>query len=337
MRKTNLDLIRVIAIMAVVFGHTIMLFWDFDPATPVWAVYNLLWLLVRGFLMLFFMISGTLFLSRDRLPFKKHMRRVGHMLLLFYGWSLVLNGIDTLFLHYWTDSGTFLTRFLGGYFHLWFLPTMALCYCVLPLLHGLRYGDRDNIRKGTVLLFAIVTVSTTLNAIPDKPAWLTAALAPYKLQQLQYFVIMPMGWQLYEHRLTGKKLGVLGIAAVLSCVLFAWLNRAYALRVGAASDVYYKDLSISAGLMGAFVYSLLLGVRALPARAAGVLKTLSTCTMGVYLLHPVLIDALRSRHWELSHYSALWLFPLCYCVFLLVPLGISWIMLKIPGLRNTIT
>ena len=53
MRKTNLDLIRVIAIMAIVLGHTIMLFWDFNPASPAWGVYNMLWLFVRGFLMLF--------------------------------------------------------------------------------------------------------------------------------------------------------------------------------------------------------------------------------------------------------------------------------------------
>ena len=284
-----------------------------------------------------FMVSGTLFLSREQLPFRKHLSRILHLLLLFYGWSLLCNGIDSLFLHYWTGNGTFLTRVLGGYFHLWFLPTMAMCYCVLPLLHGLAYGDENNVWKGTVLLFLIVTVSTTLNAIPDKPEWLTAVLEPYDLRQFQYFVIMPMGWQLYKRRLSRKEIWLLGAAAVAACAFFARLNREYAIRIGTAADAYYKDLSISAGLMGAFVYSLLLGIREIPERFASILKTLSTCSLGVYLIHPVLIDALRSQHLDLAQYSALWLFPLCYCGFLFLPLGMSWCMLKIPGFKKLIT
>ena len=66
MRKASLDVCRVLACMMVVLGHTGMLFWDFDPAAPAWAVYNLLCVILRSSVLLFFMVSGTLFLMTLR-------------------------------------------------------------------------------------------------------------------------------------------------------------------------------------------------------------------------------------------------------------------------------
>ncbi len=337
MRNSNLDLARVAAILAIVLGHTMMIFWDFDPASPAWAVYNLMWILVRGTLMLFFMISGTLFMNRKKLDFRRHMRRTLHLLALFYLWSFLCSAIDARFLHYWTRDTAFLPLVLGGYFHLWFLPTMAMCYCALPLLHGLAHGDRDNVWRGSVLLFAIVTVRTTLGAIPGKPEWLEAALRPYDLYYFRYFVIMPIGWQLYERRLSKRALGILGAVTLAACLLFAWLNRRHAISVGAAVDTYYGDLTVTAGLMAAFLYSLFLRVPELPPRVGRLMQSLSACSFGVYLIHPIVIDALRSRHLDLTQYSALWLFPLCYLCFLLLPLALSALLLRIPGLRRLVS
>jgi polar amino acid transport system permease protein len=142
--------------MMVVLGHTGMLFWDFDPAAPAWAAYNLLCVFLRSSVLLFFMVSGTLFLGREKLDFKKHLKRAVHMLVLYYVWSLILNGIDALFLRYHTPGEDFLSLVLWGYFHLWFLPTMAMCYCALPLLHGMLHNNHDNVRRGAILLAAIV-------------------------------------------------------------------------------------------------------------------------------------------------------------------------------------
>ena len=39
----------------------------------------------------------------------------------------------------------------------------------------------------------------------------------------------------------------------------------------------------------------------------------------------------------LTKYSAVWLYPLSCACFLLIPLGLSRVMLKIPGLRKLVT
>ena len=63
----------------------------------------------------------------------------------------------------------------------------------------------------------------------------------------------------------------------------------------------------------------------------------SVCSFGVYLLHPLFLDIVRSRHWDLTRYSAVWLYPLCYLCFLLGPMALTWVMLKIPGLRKLVS
>ena len=82
MRKAGLDLCRILACLAVVTVHTVMLFWDIDPAAPAWAVWNCLTLVVRLGVPLFFVISGALLLGREKLDLRRHLRRTLHLILL---------------------------------------------------------------------------------------------------------------------------------------------------------------------------------------------------------------------------------------------------------------
>ncbi len=337
MRKASLDVCRVLACMAVVLGHTGMLFWEFDPAAPAWAVYNLLCVILRSSVLLFFMVSGALFLGREKLDFKKHMKRAGHMLALFYVWSLICNGIDALFFHYWTPGENFWQLVLQGYFHLWFLPTMALCYCALPLLHGLAHGNRENAERGALLLAAIVSIVCTLKLIPDESGWLGALLKPYDLHYFRYFVMMPVGWVLYQKELSNRQLGLLGLAALSAMLLIAWANRRYSVSIGEPSARFYEDLTVSSVLTACFVFCACKRIETLPRRLAGFVRLFSVCSFGIYLMHPLFLDAVRSRHWDLTRFSALWLYPLCYLCFLLLPLCLTWVLLKIPGLKKLVT
>jgi len=337
MRKASLDVCRVLACMAVVLGHTGMLFWEFDPAAPAWAVYNLLCVILRSSVLLFFMVSGALFLGREKLDFKKHMKRAGHMLALFYVWSLICNGVDALFLHYWTPGENFWKLVLQGYFHLWFLPTMAMCYCALPLLHGLSHGNRENAVRGALLLAAIVSVCSTLKVMPDESGWLAALIKPYDLQYFRYFAMMPLGWVLYQKGPSKRQLGLLGFSALTAVLVIAWLNRRYSISIGEPSARLYEDLTVSSVLTACFVFCACKRIEALPPRLTGFVRLFSVCSFGIYLMHPIFLDAVRSRHWDLTQYSALLLYPLFYLCFLLLPAALTWVMLKIPGLRKLVT
>ena len=336
MRKAGLDLCRIAACLAVVSIHTVMLFWDFDPAAPAWAVFNFLSLAVRFGVPLFFMLSGALLLGRERLDFGKHLRRTGHFVLLFYLWSLIGYGLDAALFHVWTPGGDFLSLVLSGYYHEWFLAALVLCYCAVPLLHGLIHGERDNARKGAWLLCGVVIGLATLSAVPDKPPILAALLAPWKLSDLRYLVYFLLGWQLDGKKLTRRGLGLLGASALAVLLLFARLNRTCALSLGQAAGPYYGYLLLPAALTAAFVFCLCQQAEAVSPRAAGLLQRLSGCVFGVYLLHPLCIDALRGLHLPFESHSALWLLPACYLGFLLTSLGLTALLKKLPLLRELV-
>ena len=337
MRKAEFDLCRIVACIAVVAIHTVMLFWDFDPASPIWRFWNFLSLAVRFGVPLFFMLSGALLLGRPTLDFRRHLRRLLHFLLLYYLWTLLYRVLDLRFLHLWATEPDFPGLVLSGYYHLWFLPAIALCYCALPLLHGLAYGEWENVRRGALLLACVVIVLSTLGAVPEKPAWLAALLLPYRLEDLRYLVYMLLGRLLAERRLSGKALALLGLAALAALLCFAALNRHCAIAAGKAVDVYYGYLQLPAALTACFVFALCRRLASRAAKHAGLLQGLSECSLGVYLTHPIFVDLLRSRHWDLARFSAVWLFPLCLLSFLLLSFAAAWVLKKLPLLRRLVS
>lgn len=336
MRKASLDLCRIVACLAVVMIHTVMLFWDFDPLVPTWALYNFLSLAVRFGVPLFFMLSGALLLGRETLDLKKHLGRTGRFVLLFYVWSLLCYGLDAAFFHVWTPGANFLSLVLSGYYHEWFLPALVLCYCALPLLHGLMYREEKNVRAGVWLLCGLAVLLTGLSSVPNKSPLFAALLGPWQLSDLRYLVYFLLGWRLRDKKLSGRALALLGLAALACLLFFAHCNRAYAVSVGEAIGIYYGYLQLPAALTAVFAFCLCQRLETVPSRLAGCLRTLSSCAFGVYLMHPVVIDALRARHLDFTDYNTLWFFPACYLGFLLLPLAATLLLQKLPLLRELV-
>lgn len=336
MRRAELDLCRVIACLAVAAIHTAMLFWDFSPAAPAWAFWNLFSLAVRFGVPLFFLLSGALLLGRETLDFRRHLRRILHLIVLFYVWSALCRLIDAACGRVWMDGTPLKLLILQGYYHLWFLPALALCYCALPLLHAAIHGGADNLRRGARLLFFVVLALAVLDAVPDRPDWLSALLSPWRLSHFRYLLYLPLGWILAERTLSTRALTALGLAALASLLVLARLNRLAALAAGRAVDAYYGYLTPSAALGACFVLALCRRLAPWAAKRAAPLQRLAGCTLGVYLLHPVFIDLLRGRV-DFAAHSAVWLFPAAYLAAVLIPLGLTLLLKKLPPLNKLVT
>ena len=336
MRRAELDLCRVIACLAVAAIHTVMLFWDFSPASPVWAFWNLLSLAVRFGVPLFFLLGGALLLGRERLDFRRHLHRILHLIVLFYVWSALCRCLDAACGRVWMDGTPLGLLILRGYYHLWFLPALALCYCALPLLHAAIHGGADNLRRGAALLFGVVLALAVLDAVPDKPDWLSALLSPWRLSHFRYLIYLPLGLLLAERKLSARALTALGLAALASLLLTAFLNRRASLAAGKAVEVYYGYLTPSAALGACFVLALCRRLAPWAEKRAAPLQTLAGCTLGVYLMHPILIDLLRGRV-DFAAHSAVWLFPLSYLAAVLIPLGLTLLLKKLPLLNKLVT
>lgn len=254
MRKYSLDICRIIACMAVVMIHTLMLFWEFDPSVPLWALYNLAAIIVRCGVPLFFMISGALLLGREELNIRKHIKRTFHFVALYFIWSAFYVLIDGAFLKVWYNSPDWTEILFGSYYHLWYLPAIILCYTFVPLLHGLIHNKSVNDKYAVLLFLVLVVPVLNLSLIDKKPLWLELLLQHFDLGYLKYLGYMLLGWWLSEHPVRGRKLLLLGVVAAFAVLIFSQINLQYSRSIGLPSARYYDYCSIAMVLLSSFVF-----------------------------------------------------------------------------------
>ena len=161
-------------------------------------------------------------------------------------------------------------------------------------------------------------------------------MSPWRLSHFRYLIYFLLGRLLTRRTLSARALTALGLAALASLLLLARLNRLAALTAGRAVDVYYGYLTPSAALGACFVFALCRRLVPWAEKRAATLQKLAGCTLGVYLLHPVFIDLLRGRV-DFAAHSAVWLFPASYLAVVLIPLGLTLLLQRLPPLNKLVT
>ncbi len=328
-RIIGLDVCRSIACMGVVMAHTVMLFWDFDPSSPVWRVYNAAELILRISIPLFFMISGAIVLNRPELDSRRHLKKIGLYLGLFYIWSLIFAVLDRTVIHAWSDE-SFWSLFAGGYYHLWFLPSFALCYAALPVLHSAVNGEKADLRF-PILLFVLFVV---LKALPSPPEPMRSFVSAYRFEDLRYLGYMLLGWWLYNNRLSAKQLAVLGVCAAVSAAVFARLNLSASVSACQASTLYYSETGLSTALGAGFIFCLCCRISSMPPFLERTAAAVSRLSLGIYLTHVLFIDLLRGT--DLTFASGIILVPAIFVGTFAASMLLTLCISKLPVLRRLV-
>lgn len=336
MRKYSLDVCRAVCCLTVVFGHTMMFFWDFDPAMPSWAIHNFISTFARHTLCLFFMISGALLLGRKTLNLKKHFKKIGNYIVLMFVWGFIFAYIDNKFWHVWYIDASFTQLVFGGYYHLWYLSALVQCSLFLPLLHSAIHKTELNIRYCFfIILYAVLLVNTAY--LPNKPQWLEMLLRLFDPSYIKYLVYFFLGWWLFEHELSGKQLTVLGVLSFAAVCVYAWLNRRHSISIGMADSLFYDFLSPAMVLLSSFAFCLYKKIKTVPSFINPVLNELLTCSFGIYLIHPPLVSLLKSMHLGSAQISFFILAPIIYLFFLGFSMLCTMLLRRIPGLRYLVS
>lgn len=139
-RIVYLDLLRIVAIFAMMLLHVSAINWYALPVTsPQWQVLNADDSLVRFCVPVLLMISGSQLLNLQKaLPLNKLFRtKILRLITAFAFWSLMYTLIDharrTSTIN--PDVLVSMTKaFIVGHYHLWFLMTLLGLYLIVPLL-----------------------------------------------------------------------------------------------------------------------------------------------------------------------------------------------------------
>ena len=302
-RTVYLDLLRVLAMVGVVGIHvSARHFVDVPLDSSAWRAMNLWDGLVRWAVPMFAMVSGALFLNpgrtvRARAIFTKYLPRI---LLAFVFWSALYALIACR-----GDGWTFLTQFVRGHYHLWFLYMLAGLYLIVPLLRRITASEHLTwyfLALSAVFTFAVPDVlllaqeidrSRGLGLWPLLTDVQQYTMFSFTLGFVPYFML---GCALHTRRLTRRETLILCALGLLGFVLAPVLNARYSVRTGYAQVEFfaYNRFCVLFQTTGMFAAAKAFAER-LPERVQRIVVRLAAYSFGVYLTHPLVLDLLVPR------------------------------------------
>ncbi len=335
-RRYELDLTRICACLMVVLLHTAATGWRIDPWLPEWRYYNLADMMVRAGVPLFFMISGALFLSKRDFAIGKFLRRhVAFLLLLFVVWSSFYRWNSWRLQPADTDMHDFVLGVIGGHYHLQFLIFQCILYLLLPILHACIHGKKMDVRY-LLALFGLVLIKENLSLLPNLPDILAALLG-----KVDYTLVVYAGYMVLGYWLSGRTYprGTRAVClAVYTAVtlLGAWCNRWYSIQQGAPKEWLYGYLCVTTLIQAVCIFSFFQTLRGAEIKYPRALLELSANTLGIYLLHPFVLEALKRRGISVALSVPLKSIPFIFVLVVAICLAMTAVLRRIPLVRKLI-
>lgn len=338
------DLIRVVAAFSVVVMHTIMPIWDAaPPASSAWQVANVFRALGCFCVPVFVMVSGMFFLDPDKpMPIRKIYRKyIFRIAVIYYFWSLVY-AVFRCVVYYGKIDLMVLERIfriaVRGHHTLWFLIMLVGLYIITPLLRVItQHASRRLLELFLLLSFLFAgCLPTVLNACGEG---VVKQLGDYYLSNLNLHFVLGFtgyyiaGYYFKTYSLSKRKQQVLyaaGLAGVAATIgLTAWES----VNTGQTFSLLYEQLAPNIMLMGAAVFVLIKEhssrVCSHP-KAGKIIRQLSSCTLGIYLVHDLINRIFAACGWDILHYPPLLIIPLYTLAVFFISFGIVFLLKKIP-------
>ncbi len=321
-----------------VLAH-VVLYPSLRGSGPLWAQ-SLFYTASRVAVPLFFMASGFLLLGKQESYGDFFRKRALRVFVPFIVWSLIYlawnadlsPGPITL----GTVGDAFL-RILRGprAAHLWFFYVLISLYLFTPVLRVFTINAR---MKDLVYFCGLwFLLDPALNLLRHELGlqvgfeflFITGYIGYYVLGHLLAKVQVTRAW-------------VIGAAVTLVMMLALVFAAVYAGQQSAQYDQFYEGyLSVPVVLMTAAAFVL---VRAagpsLGTRISGWLRPLSAASLGIYLLHVLVLDlldmAVAPRLGGPSFGSSIWMMPLTAVSGFLVCWAVVWLLQRLPVVRYAV-
>lgn len=249
--------------------------------------------MVRGSVPVFFMLSGALFLPRKGLDLRAFLKK--HVLYLtgiFFLWSLIYAVGERVAAGSFGSVYDFFLSVAWGHYHMWFLPAMVVCYLFMPPVISALHGEKLDIRY-LLFLFALFGLLWTNFNLTPKPAYILNRLTlNLTLDYLPYLGYAVWGYWLSTKPLPRKTLWLAPVIFLLTTAATAAGNRWYSGFKGEADGWLFSYFSFSSFLQASCIFCFFSALGGREFKRTGLIRSLSDCTLGVYLIHPMMINLL---------------------------------------------
>ncbi len=340
------DYLRIIAICAIVILHiATQNFHTVEINSYSWNIFNVYDSLTRWGVPIFVMISGALFLNKNQ-PIKKlYKKNILKTVVILLVWTLLYDIWQPLILHNNLSIKEFFIHLSTNPNYLWFLYMLIGLYMVVPFLKKI-VENKKTMQYFLLLAFIFAFLIPELIGIVSLKSSFVANLIENKVASLQLFMILGftgyfvLGHYLNKNNLTKKTeiviyiFGILGLLFTILASLFSSIHN------NELITFFYENMTINVAAMSVAVFVFFknhFNLNDLTSKRNKRLQLLSRCSLGVYLTHVFIIDALNIFfNINSLSFNPILSIPLLSVSVLIISYCISIILYKIPHIGKWI-
>lgn len=339
-----IEVLRVLATFAVVFIHVAGKNWYGEIGSYNWNVFTAYSGLVKFCVPIFFMISGALFLRKDK---KLNMKRlffhnILHLVVFLIFWSAcyhVLNVIRSGQTLTFAELLNFSKNIIKGNTEIffWFVYAMIGLYIILPIVKAFVNGaEKSQLLYFVILCFLFNSVYVLISKIPAlNPIFMNMAKLEIHITggYLGYFVL---GYYLaqYPPKAAARRLlYVLGTLGIIISTLVTWK---VCVTGGEYSEAYFNYLFPGVVLwsVAVFLFGQVHGDKLL--KLKGFIGLASKCSLGIYGIHMIFVTLLWDYGITTFSFSPILSVPVISLAVFAVSLLVVALLAKIPIVKNWI-
>ncbi len=353
-RILYLDLLRIVAIMAVVVIHVSAIeFYTANTHSARWLAITAWDSLARWAVPVFVMISGYFFLDNSRsLSIKKlFSKNIARLALVFVAWSLIYV-IEEKLMHPDTSWRHLLLLFVQGKYHMWFLWMLIGLYLATPILRKVT-ADKEATKYFLILGVITALIIPTLRTI----MWALMALRSSSLLDgadkvlsfllsntslniaAGYATYYVAGYVIGHGDLTRKQQRLIYGLSVAGFFLTFAETALISFTLGHFYEAFLDNSNLNVALeaLGVFVWAKYHEPK-LDAKKQAKVTWLSANTLGVYLTHVLVIDILVYIAGPIiTKPSPLIYIPMVSAVVFAISLLITSAIRRVPYLKRIVS
>lgn len=342
-RNYSLDIIRIVAVLAVVMIHCCAPFvLYYEPHTVEFAFGNLFDSIARVGVPLFLMISGALFLDeRKEITLKsiisKHVKSLAIITIVWaIIYSIVYNVFDSLLEGDTISISDTITGIVEGHLHMWYLYMIMGIYVITPFLR--KFVNKESPQMAVYFVTISFVVQFLLPAVNEIciqhlgfdyiGTWINQFQLDFFGGYVTYYLV---GWYIVhvgiKHNYLKYIVYFLGLSSLIYIIFYVHFTGDF----GSA----YEYIGLPVFLYSISVFLILNNLRFnFTEKAIKIISGFSKLSFGTYIVHMIVLSVFI-KVFPYSEHCVLYLFA-CFVTVTCTSFLCTYVMSKIPLLKGLV-
>lgn len=338
------DYLRIVSIFFVIMIHVVGTNWFTIHINLVnWKILNIYNSISRFSVPIFVMISGALFLNKEKeidikkLYSKNILRLVTALLFWSLAYSVYKNIIIEKTINLFTLKSIFI-GFINSHYTLWFIIMLIGLYMSIPICKKIC-EDKKTEEYFLILSLVFAFVLPAINQAPIINKYLTTGIfsitVPIALGYSGYFIL---GHYLNTYTISKRNNKIIYILGIISLIFTIIATDIFSNYKGYASEAFYNYLMINTLFVAIAIFVLF--KNNIPKLKTSnmfdsIIIKISKLSFGIYLIHDFFVSFFSMLNLESSFLISI-SSPIIAIVIFILSLICSYIISKIPILNKYI-